>query len=149
MAKTMEEVLERFRTIEFHDDFDMIVAIANGGIVPAGIINQRLQKEVHLLRINLRDEYQHPKYDAPQLLAPVDFNFKGKSILLVDDRIKTGATIKLARELYNPQIQISAESETKRSIFREKDKTKRSKKESAQHSKSRNKSFVMTSVSAL
>lgn len=52
----MEEVLERFRTIEFHDDFDMIVAIANGGIVPAGIINQRLQKEVHLLRINLRDE---------------------------------------------------------------------------------------------
>lgn len=99
MAKTMEEVLERFRTIEFHDDFDMIVAIANGGIVPAGIINQRLQKEVHLLRINLRDEYQHPKYDAPQLLAPVDFNFRGKSILLVDDRIKTGATIKLAREL--------------------------------------------------
>lgn len=44
-GKTMEEVLERFRTIEFHDDFDMIVAIANGGIVPAGIINQRLQKK--------------------------------------------------------------------------------------------------------
>ena len=85
----MEEVLERFRTIEFHDDFDMIVAIANGGIVPAGIINQRLQKEVHLLRINLRDEYQHPKYDVPQLLAPV----------LVDDRIKTGSTIRLACEL--------------------------------------------------
>ena len=80
MAKTMEEVLERFRTIEFHDDFDMIVAIANGGIVPAGIINQRLQKEVHLLRINLRDEYQHPKYDAPQLLAPVDFNFRGTTV---------------------------------------------------------------------
>lgn len=30
--------------------------------------------------------------------------------------------------LYNPQIQISAESETKRSIFRKRDKTKRSKK---------------------
>lgn len=56
---------------------------------------------------------------------------------------------KTCAESYNPQIQISAESETKRSIFREKDKTKRSKKESAQHSKSRNKSFVMTSVSAL
>jgi len=58
------------------------------------------------------------------------------------------ATIRL-RITYNPQIQISAESETKRSIFRKRDKTKRSKKESAQHSKSRNKSFVMTSVSAL
>ena len=55
----------------------------------------------------------------------------------------------ISESMYNPQIQISAESETKRSIFREKDKTKRSKKESAQHSKSRNKSFVMTSVSAL
>ena len=101
----MEEVLERFRTIEFHDDFDMIVAIANGGIVPAGIINQRLQKEVHLLRINLRDEYQHPKYDAPQLLAPVDFDFKDKSILLVDDRIK-----------YNPQNEMFRLLGTKRSF---------------------------------
>ena len=67
--------------------------------------------------------------------------------------IGTLVLIKIANEqmvtMYNPQIQISAESETKRSIFREKDKTKRSKKESAQHSKSRNKSFVMTSVSAL
>ncbi|MCS3010127.1 hypothetical protein NXX98_20215 [Bacteroides thetaiotaomicron] len=59
------------------------------------------------------------------------------------------AGLVFAGGIYNPQIQISAESETKRSIFREKDKTKRSKKESAQHSKSRNKSFVMTSVSAL
>lgn len=56
---------------------------------------------------------------------------------------------KICGSKYNPQIQISAESETKRSIFRKRDKTKRSKKESAQHSKSRNKSFVMTSVSAL
>lgn len=58
-------------------------------------------------------------------------------------------TIEFPQDFYNPQIQISAESETKRSIFRKRDKTKRSKKESAQHSKSRNKSFVMTSVSAL
>lgn len=99
MAKTFDEVMERFRSITFEDEFDMIVAIANGGIVPAGIINQRLQKEVHLLKINLRDECQRPKYDRPQLLAPIDFEFKDKSILLVDDRIKTGSTIKLAREL--------------------------------------------------
>lgn len=72
---------------------------------------------------------------------------------LVEDKLLPAIRkIKAANDTfskYNPQIQISAESETKRSIFREKDKTKRSKKESAQHSKSRNKSFVMTSVSAL
>ena len=95
----MEEVLERFRTIQFQEDFDLIVAIANGGIVPAGIINQRLGKEIQLLHINLRDEYQHPKYEAPRLLAPVDFDYNGKRILLVDDRIKTGSTILLAKEL--------------------------------------------------
>lgn len=33
--------------------------------------------------------------------------------------------------IYNPQIQISAESGTKRSIFRQKNKTKRSKKKAA------------------
>ena len=86
MAKTFDEVMERFRSIAFEDEFDMIVAIANGGIVPAGIINQRLQKEIHLLKINLRDEYQHPKYDQPKLLAPIDFDFRDKRILLVDDR---------------------------------------------------------------
>lgn len=106
MAKTFDEVMERFRSITFEDEFDIIVAIANGGIVPAGIINQRLQKEVHLLKINLRDEYQHPKYDQPQLLAPIDFDYKDKSILLVDDRIKTGSTIKLAKELMKEAKQI-------------------------------------------
>lgn len=35
--------------------------------------------------------------------------------------------------LYNPQIQISAVSGTKRSIFRQKNKTKRSKKGCTQH----------------
>lgn len=99
MAKTFDEVMERFRTIPFEEEFDILVAIANGGIIPAAIINQRLQKEIHLLKINLRDEYQHPKYDQPQLLAPIDFDFKGKSILLIDDRIKTGSTIRLAKEL--------------------------------------------------
>ncbi len=99
MGKTFEEVMERFRSITFQDEFDLIVAIANGGIVPAAIINQRLLKEIHLLKINLRDEHQKPKYDAPQLMAPVDFEYRGKNILLVDDRIKTGSTIVFAREL--------------------------------------------------
>ena len=74
-----------------------------------------------------------------QILSPANLNRSYKAVI----------GNKGCGGIYNPQIQISAESETKRSIFREKDKTKRSKKESAQHSKSRNKSFVMTSVSAL
>ncbi len=93
MGKTFEEVMERFRSITFNENFDLIVAIANGGIIPAAIINQRLNAELQLLRINLRDSYQKPLYESPRLLAPVDFEYKDKTILLVEDRVKTGASL--------------------------------------------------------
>jgi xanthine phosphoribosyltransferase len=97
--KTFDKVLEKFRTITLVEDFDMIVAIANGGIIPAAILNQRLNVDIQLLRINLRDNNQQPKFDSPKLLAPIDFDFMDKTILLVDDRIKTGASLKLAIRL--------------------------------------------------
>jgi len=98
-GKSFAEVMQRFREIEFREAFDMIVAIANGGIIPAAIINQRLNIEIQLLKINLRDPRQKPKYDMPQLVAPIDFDFRGKTILLVEDRIKTGATVHFAIDL--------------------------------------------------
>ncbi len=98
-TKSFEEVLQRFKEIEFTENFDMIVAIANGGIIPAAIINQRLNVELNLLKINLRDPFQKPKFDTPQLLEPINFDFKNKTILLVEDRIKTGATVNLAVSL--------------------------------------------------
>lgn len=97
--KTFEEVRERFRSIPFNEEFDMIVAIANGGIIPAAILNQRLNIEIQLLKINLRDINQKPKYDSPQLMAPIDFDYKGKFILLVEDRVKTGASLSYACQL--------------------------------------------------
>jgi xanthine phosphoribosyltransferase len=91
--------MTRFREIEFRENFDMLVAIANGGIIPAAILSQRLGIEIQLLKINLRDANQKPRYDNPKLLSPIDFNYKNKTILLVEDRIKTGATLNLAVEL--------------------------------------------------
>ncbi|MEA4918008.1 phosphoribosyltransferase [Proteiniphilum sp.] len=105
-GKSFEEVMQRFREITFHETFDMIVAIANGGIIPAAIINQRLNIEIQLLKINLRDQYQKPKYETPKLISPVDFEYKGKSILLVEDRIKTGATVQYAIDLLQDARQI-------------------------------------------
>ena len=88
--------MARFREIEFHDQFDIIVAIANGGIIPAAILNQRLGVEFQILKINFRDTNQKPKYENPQLLSPVGFEYRDKTILMVEDRIKTGATINFA-----------------------------------------------------
>lgn len=104
--KTFEEVLERFRTIQFSEDFDMVVAIANGGIIPAAILNQRLNVEINLLKINLRNPYQQPIYDTPRLLTPIDFDFAGKTILLVEDRVKTGATLNMAYNLLSEKARL-------------------------------------------
>lgn len=104
--KSFEEVMQRFREIEFHETFDIIVAIANGGIIPAAIINQKLNTEIQLLKINLRDPSQKPKYDSPKLVSPIDFEYKDKTILLVEDRIKTGATVRFAIDLLHGAKQI-------------------------------------------
>lgn len=104
--KSFEEILQRFREIEFHETFDMIVAIANGGIIPATILNQRLNIDIQLLKINLRDPDQKPKYDRPKLVSPIDFEYKSKKILLVEDRIKTGATVQFAIDLLHDAGQI-------------------------------------------
>ena len=98
-TKTFNEVMERFREIQFRETFDLIVAIANGGIIPAAILNQRFDAEIQLLKIRLRDANQQPMYAEPRLLAPIDFDYEGKTILLVDDRVKTGSTFRLALEL--------------------------------------------------
>ncbi len=98
--------MKKFREIEFRETFDMIVAIANGGVIPAAIINQRLNVEIQLLKINLRDPSQKPKYDSPVLVSPINFEYKNKTVLLVEDRIKTGATVDFAINLLHGARQI-------------------------------------------
>ena len=104
--KSFKEVMQRFREITFQEQFNLIVAIANGGIIPAAILNQRLNLRMELLRINLRDPSQKPRFERPQLVSPIDFDIKGKTILLVEDRIKTGATVRFAIDLLHEAREI-------------------------------------------
>ena len=98
-SKSFEEIIDRFRKIMFLEEFDMIVAIANGGIIPAAILNQRLTIQMELLKINLRNSEHKIKYNSPKLLETIHFEFKNKRILLVDDRVKSGQTLKFASDL--------------------------------------------------
>lgn len=99
MEKSFDDVMKRFSNIAFTEKFDLIVAIANGGIIPAAILNQKLNIEIQLLKINLRDSNQKPKYNTPRLISPIDFEYKNRNILIVEDRVKTGASLLLACEL--------------------------------------------------
>jgi len=98
-TKSWNDISERIRTIHFNEQFDFIIAIANGGIIPAALLNQHFGFDIQLLKLNLRDAQQNKLYDTPKLLEEIKFEFEGKSILLVDDRIKTGTTIVYAKLL--------------------------------------------------
>ena len=98
-VKSWNEVTERIRSINFNESFDLIVAIANGGIIPAALLNQRLQVPVQLLKLSFRDARQQPMFELPQLTDAIHFDVNGKKILLVEDRVKTGATLRYAKEL--------------------------------------------------
>lgn len=98
-SKSFEAVAGRILEIEFQEKFDMIVAIANGGIIPAALLNQRLNVEIQLLKLSLRDADQKPLYDSPRLLEEIKFEVAGKNILLVEDRVKTGKTLNYAKQL--------------------------------------------------
>lgn len=97
--KSFEEVLSRFENIVFDEEFDLLVAIANGGIIPAAILNQKLDIEIQLLKLHLRDALQKQLFDRPQLLEEIKFDVAGRKILLVEDRVKTGTTLNYARAL--------------------------------------------------
>ena len=97
--KPWAAIEERIIAMQFAEEFDMIVAIANGGIVPAALLHQKLKIPVELLKISFRDTTHKPLYDSPQLKAPIHFDVKGKKILLVEDRVKTGATLEYAKQL--------------------------------------------------
>lgn len=98
-SKTFEEVIREFNKISFPETFDLIVAIANGGIIPAAILNQRLNIEIQLLKLHLRDESQKQLYEKPKILEPINFEVKDRKILLVEDRIKTGTTLNFAKNM--------------------------------------------------
>jgi len=98
-TKNLNDIILRIQTIEFAEKFDLIVAIARGGLFPAALIQQKLQTDLEVMWLNLRDEKQQPLHDEPQLMKPINFQFEGKNILLVDDRSRTGKTFEKAKEL--------------------------------------------------
>lgn len=100
-TKAWSEIEGRINVLQFAEDFDLIVAIANGGIIPAALLQQKLKIPVELLKISFRDTTHKPLYDSPQLVKPIGFAITGKKILLVEDRVKTGATLGYAKQLLN------------------------------------------------
>lgn len=103
---TLDEIKQRIAHLHFSEPFDLVVAVAQGGIIPAALINQRLQVDFQLIKIHLRDTHQMPVFDRPRLMETIGFDFAHKCILLVEDRVKTGASLQLAKTLLESQAKM-------------------------------------------
>jgi hypoxanthine phosphoribosyltransferase len=74
--------------------FDLVVGIADGGTVPAGLIAHKLGVDLKIIKINYRDDHNKPIYNEPVILSQE--NIIGKKVLLVDDVSVSGKTLEAA-----------------------------------------------------
>ena len=81
-------------------DVDLVVGIAEGGLVPASLIAYKLDRELKVIKINLRDENNNPRYENPKVLQKLNEEIINKRILLVDDVSVTGKTLETAKSLF-------------------------------------------------
>lgn len=79
---------------------DIVIGIAEGGLVPASLTANKLGCDLAAIKINYRDINNKPLFDKPEIIKPLEEIIKGKSILLVDDVSVTGKTIEEARGLF-------------------------------------------------
>ena len=91
----------RRRVSEIHlPVFDLVVGIANGGLVPANLVAYKLGIDLLLVKINYRDEKNNPRYDVPKLLDDNRPEIRNKKLLIVDDVSVTGKTLETVKELF-------------------------------------------------
>ncbi len=96
-------------------DVDVVVGIATGGVAFATMVAFWLEKPLHVIHLNYRDENNKPRHAKPTLLEPFAIaSIKGESmeksgnhILLVDDVSVSGATLETAKNLL-PDFQITS-----------------------------------------
>ena len=98
-TKSLAEVLRRVEEIRFEEEFDLVVAVLHGGREPARLVAEKLGLPVAGLHVNFRDERHRPRHDSPVLVAPLDVDVRGKRLLVVDDRSRTGGTLAFAKEV--------------------------------------------------
>jgi hypoxanthine phosphoribosyltransferase len=80
------------------EKFEAIVAVANGGIMPAALLHEELGLPMGVVQINYRDPENKPRYPEARLLEAGPAPFPGKKVLIVDDVSRSGRTLARARE---------------------------------------------------
>jgi len=94
--KSWKQIQNKLDRVVFDKNFDMIVAIGRGGVTPGFLVSKKLKKDLELVWLRFRDDENKVAFKQPKLIKKLEFNFKNKNILLVDDISRTGTTFKAA-----------------------------------------------------
>ena len=101
---SFSSISQRLKSFVF-PDFDVVVGIARGGVVPASLIAHQHGKPFNLLQVNYRDDANNPRHEAPVLLQDIIPEIpKNQKILLVDDVSVSGKTMDFARQFFPENI---------------------------------------------
>jgi uncharacterized protein len=95
---SMQEISRRIASAEL-PEFDIVVGIATGGLVPASLIAYKTLRPLRILKLNYRDEQNNPVSEEPRLLSDLPDDLRNKIILLVDDVSVSGKTFEKAKSL--------------------------------------------------
>jgi hypoxanthine phosphoribosyltransferase len=79
---------------------DLVIGIAQGGIVPAGLVAQKLGCDLRIVHFNYRNRENKPVHKNPILLNKVSLPPKIRNILIVDDVSISGKTLEAAKKLF-------------------------------------------------
>jgi hypoxanthine phosphoribosyltransferase len=92
------QITERLKSFNL-PHFDLIIGIAEGGVVPASLLAYKMGVELHIIKINFRDEKNTPRYEQPLIYGDIK-EIRNKKILIVDDVSATGKTLEKAKEAF-------------------------------------------------
>ena len=74
---------------------DLVIGIANAGVMPAATIAAILRTDLYAMRISRRAQGQVVR-DQPEVMTAVPYQARGKRVLVVDELTTTGDTLRLA-----------------------------------------------------
>ncbi|MFC1647248.1 phosphoribosyltransferase [Patescibacteria group bacterium] len=77
--------------------FDMVLGIAEGGVIPAALTAYKLKCLLLIERVKYRDRFNKPMFETPVIDGEIAIPKGVKRILLVDDLSKSGKTLKIIK----------------------------------------------------
>ncbi|MDP2750305.1 MAG: phosphoribosyltransferase [Nanoarchaeota archaeon] len=97
---TFSQILGKIKDAKLEtDNFDTVIGIGRGGIVPGSLIANYLKTDFAVLWLNFRDDSHCPRHEKPKLVKDFDMDLTGRKVLVVDDVSKSGATLTKAKEI--------------------------------------------------